>query len=98
MAGKTPTELLELINAIKVDAMGLSERVSAVRNDLDRFNFIAIRERLTAQETLVAELKKQFEEKDRRWWQFWAGVGLVGFTFLANLLIQLFLLFSRKPA
>jgi hypothetical protein len=54
-------------------------------------------ERLAVLESQLGELKRQFDEKDRRWWQFWAGVALVGFTFVANLLIQLFLLFSRKP-
>lgn len=53
-------------------------------------------ERLAVLESQFAELKKQFEEKDRRWWQFWVGVSAVGFTFVANLVIQLILLFSRK--
>lgn len=53
-------------------------------------------ERLAVLESQLTELRKQFEEKDRRWWQFWVGAGVVGFTFVANLLIQLFLLFSRK--
>lgn len=53
-------------------------------------------ERLAVLEAQHAELKKQFDEKDRRWWQFWVGVGLVGVTFVANLVIQLVLLFSRK--
>lgn len=53
-------------------------------------------ERLAVLEAQFAELKKQFEEKDRRWWQFWVGVSAVGFTFVANLVIQLILLFSRK--
>lgn len=54
-------------------------------------------ERLAVLESQFAELKKQFEEKDRRWWQFWVGVSVVGFTFVANLVIQLLLFFSRKP-
>ncbi len=54
-------------------------------------------ERLAVLESQFAEFKKQFEEKDRRWWQFWIGAGLVGFTFVANLIIQFVLLFSRKP-
>jgi chromosome segregation ATPase len=53
-------------------------------------------ERLTVLESQFAEMKKQQEERDRRWWQFWVGAGLVGFTFVANLVIQLILLFSRK--
>lgn len=48
-------------------------------------------------EEQVAELKKWREEKDRRWWQFWVGAGLVGVTFVANLVIQFILLFARKP-
>ena len=43
-----------------------------------------------------AEFRKQSEEKERRWWQFWIGAGLVGCTFVANLVIQFILLFSRK--
>jgi predicted nucleic acid-binding Zn-ribbon protein len=54
-------------------------------------------ERLAVLESQHAELRKQLDERDRRWWQFWVGAGLVGLTFVANLLIQLFLLFSRKP-
>jgi hypothetical protein len=62
------------------------------REEADRRN-----ERLAILESQFAEFKKQQEEKDRRWWQFWVGVGLIGFTFVANLVIQLILLFSRKP-
>jgi uncharacterized coiled-coil protein SlyX len=53
-------------------------------------------ERLTVLESRFAELERHIEEKDRRWWQFWVGVGIVGFTFIANLTIQLILLYSRK--
>ena len=45
----------------------------------------------------VAELKKWREERDRRWWQFWVAAGAVGLSFVANLIIQFVLLFSRKP-
>jgi hypothetical protein len=53
-------------------------------------------ERLAVVESQLAELKTRFEEKDRRWWQFWVGVSAVGLTFVANLVIQLILLYSRK--
>ena len=55
-------------------------------------------ERLSTTASRHDELKKQFDERDRRWWQFWVGAGLVGFTFVANLVIQLLMFFSRKPA
>lgn len=121
MAGKSPTELYELIRDLQVEIVKLLERNKLHQAALDVANLGAIRERLAVLdatavevakraeeserrgerrailEAQFAELKKQFEEKDRRWWQFWVGVGLVGFTFVANLVIQLILLFSRKP-
>jgi hypothetical protein len=119
MAGKTPTELYELIRDPQVEIVKLVERNKLHQAALDEANLGAIRERLAVLDAAVAELKRlaeaaerrgerlavleaqfaelkrQFEEKDRRWWQFW--VGLVGFTFVANLVIQLIRLFSRKP-
>ena len=45
----------------------------------------------------VAELKKWKEERERRWWQFWLGVGICSLTFTANLVMNLVLFFARKP-
>lgn len=72
----------------------LEERVTELKRWREEFEHRG--ERLAVLEAQFAELKKMSEEKDRRWWQFWVGVGLVGFTFVANLVIQLILLFSRK--
>jgi predicted nuclease with TOPRIM domain len=120
MAGKSPTELYELIRDLQEDNARLTERFNLLNSSLDALALVAMRERqavfdaavaelkkwrdeserrgerLAVLEAQHAELKKQFDEKDRRWWQFWVGVGLVGVTFVANLVIQLVLLFSRK--
>jgi hypothetical protein len=98
------TERLNLIRTTldEVDFIGVRERV-AVLNDI----MVELRkraeeaerrgERLAVLESQFGELKQQLEERDRRWWQFWVGAGLVLFTFVANLVIQLILLFSRRP-
>jgi predicted nuclease with TOPRIM domain len=87
----------------QLDLVTLRERVAKQETILEELKRLAEEaerrgERLAVLESQFAELKKQFEEKDRRWWQFWVGVSAVGLAFVANLVIQLLLLFARKPA
>lgn len=115
MAGKTPTELSDLIAVLRTELEVLRKDLELLRGTFDRAEVAQLRERLAKVESLLAlldptalltrvvtleeqvtELKKWREERDRRWWQFWVGAGLVGVTFVANLVIQLILLFSRK--
>lgn len=118
MAGKTPTELFELIKELETQWELLRAEVGTHDKEIElqRPEFAQLRDRMTKLESLlavldpagtirnlttlqaeVAELKKWKEERDRRWWQFWVGAGLVGLTFVANLVVQLVLFFSRKP-
>ena len=53
-------------------------------------------ERITALEVLCGEMKAQAEKRELRHRQFWLGIGLVGFTFVANLVMQFLLFISRK--
>ena len=96
MSAKTPTQLLELIQELRVELTRLMERVDHTRESLDTANIVGLRERLAVVEALVADLQKRQEESDRRRWQFWLGVGTVVLTFAANLTVNLLVLFAKK--
>jgi hypothetical protein len=93
MAGKSP---MELIREVQVEMARLLQRLDGFQDEVNKADLLQVRERLAVLESLVAELKKQAEEKDRRWWQFWLGVGVVVLTFAANLTINLVMFFARK--
>lgn len=96
MAGKSPTELLELIRDLEVEVARQAERQNVTRVALEEVNLVGIRERLAVLESQIAEIKKREEENDRRRWQFWLGVGVVVLTFVANLTINLLMFFAKK--
>lgn len=92
---KTPTEQ---IREIHTDVVKLNERVQAIKDEITRVDLVKVLERIAVVENQLAELKKRDEERDRRSWQFWLGVGVVVLTFAANLTINLILFLARKPA
>jgi hypothetical protein len=73
------------------------QRLDSLQDEVKSAELAKVRERLAVLESLLAELKKQFEERDRRWWQFWVGVSAIGLTFVANLVMNFLLYFARKP-
>jgi DNA repair exonuclease SbcCD ATPase subunit len=66
MAGKSPTELYELIRDLEAEIGTVTERLNLLRTSLDEANLIAIRERLAVVESICAELRRRAEEQDRR--------------------------------
>ena len=113
MAGKTPTELirelqLEIaklivqINGLKdeVRTAGLTdlrEKLAKFEERLSSVDWINFVTQLATLQEQVSELKKWRDERDRRQWQFWLGVGICGLTFTANLVVNLLIFFARKP-
>ena len=71
MAGKSPAEL---IRELYLELTRMVERLDGLREQVAKADLTRMGERIAVLESLGAELKKQFEEKDRRWWQFWVGV------------------------
>ena len=67
MAGKSPTELYELIRDTQTELARLTERVDFHQVSWTDANIVGIRERLAVLEAQFAELKKQIEERERRW-------------------------------
>lgn len=95
MAGKSPTDL---IRELQLELTRVVERLDSLREQVSKADLMRITERLAVLESQLAELKKQFEERDRRWWQFWVGVSAIGITFVANLVVNLLMFFARKPS
>lgn len=95
---------LELARAIaQIESLKAEVRqadLPAIRDalaKLDVLNPAALLTKIATLEEQVAELKKWREERDRRGWQFWLGVGICGLTFTANLVMNFLLYLSRKP-
>jgi len=66
MAGKTPTELYELIRDLELEIARINERLKLHQTTLDEANLVSIRERLAVLDSAVTELKKWRDELDRR--------------------------------
>lgn len=94
MASKSPAEM---IRELQIETARLLQRLDSLEDEVSRADLLQARERLAVLESQIAELKKQFEENDRRRWQFWLGVGVVVITFVANLTINLLMFFAKKP-
>ena len=80
------------------DFTEIRERISKLEALLSVADFRELLTRIATLEEQNAELKKWKDERDRRNWQFWLGIGMCVFTFTANIVIQLVMFFARKPA
>lgn len=65
----------------------LRDRITKIESLLTVLDAAAILRKVATLEEQVAELKKWREERDRRNWQFWLGVGMVVFTLFVNLFV-----------
>jgi ribosomal protein L29 len=65
----------------------LRDRITKIEALLTVLDAAAILRKIATLEEQVAELKKWREERDRRNWQFWLGVGMVVFTLFVNLFV-----------
>jgi|GEM_PF-6067817 ribosomal protein L29 len=65
----------------------LRDRITKIEALLTVLDAAAILRKVATLEEQVAELKKWREERDRRNWQFWLGVGMVVFTLFVNLFV-----------
>ncbi|HYH64033.1 MAG TPA: hypothetical protein VD866_04975 [Urbifossiella sp.] len=95
MAGKTPTELNDLITDVREQVSVLSSRVGQMKDDFDRADLADIRQRLALIEERVAELKKSREDGDRWFKQLLLIVIGAALTLLANVLVNV-VLFAKK--
>lgn len=102
MAGKSTAELTELVEDLQRELAQLQAELGLVQQVIDNAEMRQLRDRMAKIEALdagailrkvatleeqVAELKKWREERDRRNWQFWLGVGMVVFTLFVNLFV-----------
>jgi molecular chaperone DnaK (HSP70) len=95
MAGKTPTELNDLITEVREQVAVLDTRVGLMKDEIDRADFAGIRQRLAVIEHRVAELTKAREDGDRWFKQLLLIVIGAALTLLANVLVNV-VLFARK--
>ena len=65
----------------------LRDRFTKIEALLSVLDAAAVLRKVATLEEQVAELKKWREERDRRNWQFWLGVGMVVFTLFVNLFV-----------
>jgi ribosomal protein L29 len=65
----------------------LRDRITKIEALLSVLDAAAVLRKVATLEEPVAELKKWREERDRRNWQFWLGVGMVVFTLFVNLFV-----------
>jgi ribosomal protein L29 len=65
----------------------LRDRITKIEALLSVLDAAAVLRKVATLEEQVAELKKWREERDRRNWQFWLGVGMVVFTLFVNLFV-----------
>jgi hypothetical protein len=96
MAGKTPTELNDLIAEVRKQVAVLDTRVGLMKDDFDRADLANLRQRLAVLEAQIADLRKSKETDDQRRWQFWVGVGTLTLTFVASLTVNLLIYFARR--
>jgi hypothetical protein len=106
------TKTEELIASVQVEVARALTQLESLKDEVRKADLIDVRESLaplavlnipallsqvaTLQEQ-VTELKKWREERERRWWQFWLGVGICALTFTLNFAMNLVLFFARKP-
>lgn len=95
MAGKTPTELNDLITEVREQVAVLDTRVGLMKDGLERANLDEVRERLAVLDHRVAELMKAREDGDRWFKQLLLIVIGAALTLLANVLVNV-VLFAKK--
>ena len=81
----------------KVGFIQIRDRLARIESLLELAHFGELIGKIATLEEQTAELKKWKDERDRRNWQFWLGIGMCVFTFTANIVIQLVMFFARKP-
>lgn len=86
------TRLLAVLNTLQTevrdaDLRAVRERIRHIESLLAVIDVPKVLTRVATLEEQVAELKKWREERDRRNWQFWLGVGMVVFTLFVNLFV-----------
>ncbi len=98
MATKTEELIHSLQTEVKdADLVELRVRLAALDSRLNVVDFPTLIAQIASLQEQVFELKKWREERERRAWQFWLGVGVCALTFAANLVMNLLLYFARKP-
>lgn len=95
MAGKTPTELNDLISEVREQVAVLDTRVGQLKDDLERAKLDEIRELLAVLEHRVAELTKTRDDADRWFKQLLLIVIGAAITLFANVLVNV-VLFAKK--
>jgi len=95
MAGKTPTELNDLITDVREQVVVLDTRVGQMRADFDRADLADIRQRLVLIEDRVAEIRKSREDGERWSKQLLLIVIGAALTLFANVVVNL-VLFAKK--
>lgn len=96
MPPKTIAEVNEMVADLRREHEVLESKVEGIDERIRDAELFRLRERLTAIETLLAELQKRFEEADRRRWQLWLGIGVCTLTFATNRTVQLLVLLAKR--
>lgn len=65
MAGKSPTELLEMIAALRLEVGVLTAKVEKDREKVEQADLAAVRERLAVIQAQLADLLRRVEEHER---------------------------------
>jgi hypothetical protein len=86
------TRLLAVLNTLQTevrdaDLRAVRERIRHIESLLAVIDIPKVLTRVATLEEQVAELKKWRDERDRRNWQFWLGVGMVIFSLFVNLFV-----------
>ncbi len=95
MAGKSPTELNDLITEVREQVAVLGSRVGLLKDDIDRADLTNIRQRLAVIEDRVGKLEKAREDGDRWFKQLLLIVIGAVLTLLANVLVNA-VFFAKK--